>query len=82
MPFDQRFHLDSKIYFKKTVLYNVLMHSSLEIIALIGAFILIVIYYKEAIKPFLVDPKLSFIYLLVIILMGYLFYVFFKSKEF
>ena len=58
------------------------MHSSLEIIALIGAFILIVIYYKEAIKFFLVDPKLSFIYVLVIILMGYLFYLFFKSKGF
>ena len=58
------------------------MHSSLEIIALIGAFILIVIYYKEAIKSFLVDPKLSLIYVLVIILMGYLFYLLFKSKGF
>ena len=42
------------------------MHSSLEIIALIGAFILIVIYYKEAIKSFLINPKLSFIYALII----------------
>jgi len=58
------------------------MHSSLEIIALIGAFILIVIYYKEAIKSFLVDPKVSFIYVIVIILMGYLFYLFFKFKGF
>ena len=58
------------------------MHSSLEIIALIGAFILIVIYYKDAIKSFLIDPKISFIYALVIILMGYLFYLFFKSKGF
>ena len=58
------------------------MHSSPEIIALIGAFILIFIYYKEAIKSFLVDPKVSFIYVIVIILMGYLFYLFFKSKGF
>ena len=58
------------------------MHSSVEIIALIGAFILIVIYYKEAIKSFLVDPKLSFIYALIIIVMGCLFYLFFKSKGF
>ena len=58
------------------------MHSSLEIIALIGAFILIVIYYKDAIKSFLVDPKLSFIYALIISLMGFLFYLFFKSKGF
>ena len=58
------------------------MHSSLEIIALIGAFILIIIYYKEAIKSFLVDPKLSFIYALIIIVMGCLFYLFFKSKGF
>ena len=58
------------------------MHSSLEIIALIGAFILIVIYYKEAIKSFFADPKLSFVYVLVIILMGYLFYLLFKSKGF
>ena len=58
------------------------MHSSLEIIALIGAFILIVIYYKDAIKSSLVDPKLSFIYALIIILMGYLLYLFFKSKGF
>jgi len=58
------------------------MHSSLEIIALIGAFILIVIYYKEVIMSFLVEPKLSFIYVLVIILMGYLFYLFFKSRGF
>ena len=58
------------------------MHSSLEIIALIGAFILVVIYYKDAIKSFLINPKLSFIYALIIILMGYLFYLFFKSKGF
>ena len=58
------------------------MHSSLEIIALVGAFILIVIYFKETIKSFFVDPKLSFIYALIIISMGYLFYLFFKSKGF
>ena len=58
------------------------MNGSLEIIALISAFILIVIYYKEAIKSFFIDPKLSFIYALIIILMGCLFYLFFKSKGF
>lgn len=58
------------------------MHSSLEIIALIGAFILIVIYYMEAIKSFLVNPKLSFIYALIIIFLGYLFFLFFKFKGF
>ena len=58
------------------------MYSSLEIIALIGTFILVAIYYQEAIKSFLINPKLSFFYVLIIIFMGYLFYLFFKSKGF
>ncbi len=52
------------------------MHSSLEIIALISAFILIFIYYMGTIKSFLVNPKLSFIYALIIIFLGYLFFKF------
>ena len=53
------------------------MHSTLEIIALIGALILIIIYYQDIFKSFFHNSKETFLYSIVIIFVGYLFYLLF-----
>lgn len=58
------------------------MNNSLEFIGLLGAFLLIVFYYRHSIKSFFDNPKESLIYSLVIILLGVMFFLLFQSKGF
>jgi hypothetical protein len=58
------------------------MHSSFQIIGLLLAFIMIGFFYRHSIKDIFKTPKESFFLAIPILLMGVLFYFFFKFKGF
>jgi len=58
------------------------MNSSFQFIGLLLAFMMILFFYRHSIKDILKTPKESFLLAIPILLMGILFYFFFKSKGF
>ncbi|MBL6790414.1 MAG: hypothetical protein ISQ46_00010 [Methylophilaceae bacterium] len=58
------------------------MNNSLELIGLLGATLLLIFYYRHAIKSFFDEPGQSLIYGLAIIGLGAVFFLFFQSKGF
>jgi hypothetical protein len=58
------------------------MNSSFQIIGLLLAFMMILFFYRHSVKDILKTPKESFFLAIPILLMGVLFYVFFKYKGF
>ena len=58
------------------------MNSSFQFVGLLFAFMMIVFFYRQSIKDILKTPKESFFLAIPILLMGILFYFFFKSKGF
>ncbi len=58
------------------------MNSSFQFIGLLLAFMMILFFYRHSIKDILKTPKESFFLSIPILLMGVLFYFFFKTKGF
>ena len=58
------------------------MNSSFQFVGLLLAFIMIIFFYRHSIKDILKTPKESFFLAIPILLMGILFYFFFKFKGF
>ncbi len=58
------------------------MNSSFQIVGLIIAFLMIIFFYRHSIENILKTPKESFFLAIPILLMGILFYFFFKYKGF
>ena len=58
------------------------MDSSFQFVGLLLAFMMILFFYRQSIKDILKTPKESFFLAIPILLMGVLFYFFFKSKGF
>jgi len=58
------------------------MNSSFQIVGLILAFLMIIFFYRHSIENILKTPKESFFLAIPILLMGILFYFFFKYKGF
>ena len=58
------------------------MNSSFQFVGLLLAFMMILFFYRHSIKDILKTPKESFFLAIPILLMGILFYFFFKFKGF
>ena len=58
------------------------MNSSFQFVGLLLAFMMILFFYRHSIKNILDTPKESIFIVIPILLMGILFYLFFKSKGF
>jgi len=58
------------------------MNSDFRIFGLFLAFLMIAFYYRHSIKNIFETPKDSFLQSIPIIVMGILFYIFFKLKGF
>jgi hypothetical protein len=58
------------------------MNSSFQFVGLLLAFMMILFFYRQFIKDIFKTPKESFFLAIPILLMGVLFYFFFKSKGF
>ena len=58
------------------------MNSSFQFVGLLLAFMMILFFYRHSIKDIFKTPKESFFLAIPILLMGILFYFFFKSKGF